>query len=377
MKIILISVAPPYRGGISTHSSILYQYLAKHHQVQIINYSKQYPSFLFPGKNQFNDINSNDNNIPSNMLIDTTSPSSWKKTANVILDDNPDVVIFRFWNPFFGISLGFIARYLKKNKFSNPLISICDNIIPHENFLGSKFFTKFFLNNIDGFIVQSETVRNELKHFKPNAKIIKRFHPIYNIYGQKINKLLAKQALNIKSKNIILFFGIIRDYKGLDVLIKATNFLKDKLEDFHILIVGECYEKSSKYVSLINKYNLANIVTFIDRYIPDKEVGQYFSCSDVIVLPYKTASQSGVLQIAYNFDIPVVTTDVGGLSEYIQDGFSGFLFESNNPLQLSEILYDNFQNNHLKKISDNIKDYKKQFSWEYFVEGIDEIMNLL
>ncbi len=373
MKIILISVFPPYRGGISTHSSILYQHLIDNNDVEVINYSKQYPSILFPGKDQFDNSKST-NDFPSQMLINTTSMKTWKKAARFIIDYKPELVIFRFWNPFFGISLGYIARYLKKNKFKSPLISICDNIIPHENFIGAKLLTKFYLKNIDGFLVQSETVKDELQSLKSNAKIVKRFHPIYDIYGKKDNKSLAKQNLDINAKNIILFFGIIRDYKGLDVLIEAINILKTKYKEFHLLIVGECYESTNKYSSLIKKYNLSKFITFIEKYVPDQDVSRYFSCSDVVVLPYKTASQSGVLQIAYHFDIPVVTTDVGGLSEYISDGFTGILLEPNNPFKLSEILYENFKTRNFDNFSDNIKEYKKKFSWEYFIDGIHELI---
>ena len=211
MKIILISVFPPYRGGISAHSSILYKKLVnQNHDVLIINYLKQYPSVLFPGKNQF-DINAKED-IPSQRLINTMSPRTWKKTTDVIIDNNPDVVIFRFWNPFFGISLGSIAKRLKNKNFSKPLLSICDNIIPHEIFFGARLLTKFYLKNIDGFIVQSDTVKNELKALKPDAKIIKRFHPIYDNYGQKNDKEESKRELKIKSKHVILFFGISKLY---------------------------------------------------------------------------------------------------------------------------------------------------------------------
>ena len=371
-RIILISVFPPYRGGIATHSSILYKHLIDNNDVTVINYSKQYPSILFPGKNQMDNSRSVID-FPSQMLINTTSPKTWKQTAQFIIERNPDLVIFRFWNPFFGISLGYIAKYLKKSKCSSPLISICDNIIPHENFIGAKFLTKFYLNNIDGFLVQSKAVEQELKSLKPDAKVINRFHPIYDIYGEKKNKSLAKESLNIKAKNVILFFGIIREYKGLDVLIESINLLKDNLNDFHVLIVGECYENINKYRSLIDKYELSSLITFINEYVPNEEVSKYFSCSDVVVLPYKTASQSGVLQIAYHFDIPVVTTDVGGLSEYIENNSTGILIESDNPIKLSEILYDNLSNNSFQKLSNNIKEYKKKFSWDYFISGIHEL----
>ena len=377
MKIILISVFPPYRGGIATHSYILYKNLIKQeHEVSVINYSKQYPSFLFPGKNQF-DANDLDSRNKSLRLIDTMSPKTWKKTSETIIDYNPDIVIFRFWNPFFAISLGSIAKHLKKEKFSKPLLSICDNIITHENFLGASLLTKFYLKYIDGFIVQSETVKKELISLKKDAKVIKRFHPIYDIYGFREDKNKAKQKNGIKSKYVILFFGIIREYKGLDVLIESISILKNKLDDFHLLIVGECYENINKYSSLIEKFELNHLVTFINEYIPEKDISKYFSCSDVIVLPYKTASQSGVIQIAYNFNTPVVTTDVGGLSEYVDQGNTGILVESKNPKQLSEVLHYNLTNNYFDQFSKNIEQYKKKFSWEYFIEGIDEIISKL
>ena len=375
MKIALISVFPPYRGGIATHSYILYENLIKqNHDVMVVNYLKQYPSFLFPGKNQF-DINDLGVKNQSLRLINTMSPKTWKQTSETIIDYNPDVVIFRFWNPFFAISLGSIAKYLKKKNFSKPLLSICDNIIPHENFLGSSLLTKFYLKYIDGFVVQSETVKNELESLKKDAKIVKRFHPIYDIYGDRKNKTESKKQLGIKSKHVILFFGIIREYKGLDILIESINILKNKLDDFHLLIVGECYENINKYLSLINQFELNHLVTFINEYVSEKDISKYFSCSDVVVLPYKSASQSGVIQIAYNFNTPVVTTDVGGLSEYIDDGNTGVLVESKNPIQLSEVLYDNLVNDCFNQFSKNIEDYKKKFSWEYFIEGIDEIMS--
>ena len=167
------------------------------------------------------------------------------------------------------------------------------------------------------------------------------------------NVYLSDGNLNIKAKNVILFFGIIREYKGLDVLIESINLLKANLNDFHALIVGECYENINKYRSLIDKYELSSLITFINEYVPNEEVSKYFSCSDVVVLPYKTASQSGVLQIAYHFDIPVVTTDVGGLSEYIENNSTGILIESDNPIKLSEILYDNLSNNSFQKLSND------------------------
>tara|TARA_B100001250_G_scaffold403332_1_gene417712 strand:+ start:119 stop:1243 length:1125 start_codon:yes stop_codon:yes gene_type:complete len=370
MKIALISVAPPYRGGISKHTTILAQKLSHKHSVDIINYKRQYPKLLFPGKTQYlENISSYKSNF---RLIDTINPISWYKTANLIIYKNYDLVIFRFWNPFFAPALGLIAKIIKKHSSTTKLISLCDNIIPHEKLPLSNYFIKFLFNKLDGHIVQSSQTEEELNQIVYSPKYKKSLHPIYNTYKDKVNKNKARLKLKLKSKNIILFFGIIRDYKGLDILIKSLGILK-KNKDFHLMIAGECYGKENKYQNLISSLDLSNYITWYNRYIPDDQINIYFSAADVVILPYKSASQSGIAQIAYNYDIPIIVSNIKGLAEIVQNGKSGFVFESENYTNLAEILDDNLGTSNFDSMGKFISNYKFLFSWENFIESIESL----
>ena len=368
MKIALISVAPPYRGGISKHTTILAQKLSTKHSIDIINYERQYPQFLFPGRTQYLE---NVSNYSSNFrLIDTINPISWYKTANLIVCKNYDLVIFRFWNPFFSPALGVIAKIIKKKSCTIKLISLCDNIIPHEKIPLSNYLINFLFNKLDGHIVQSSQIEKELKQIVDSPIYKKSFHPIYNTFKEKINKKEARAKLKIRSENIILYFGIIRDYKGLDVLIKSLDLLKHK-NNYHLIIAGECYGNIAKYKKLISSLGLKNSITWFNRYIPDDQVNIYFSASDVVVLPYKSASQSGIAQISYNYNIPIIVSDLEGLSEIVENGKSGFVFESENHIDLAKILDDNLGTSNFDNMQKFISSYKKIFSWEKFVESIE------
>ncbi len=368
MKIALISVALPYRGGISKHTSILAENLSLYHSIDIINYKRQYPNILFPGITQYIESISNFNS--ENMLIDTINPVSWFKTANIIVSRKYDLVIFRFWNPYFSLSLGVIARILKKYSPQTKLISLCDNIIPHEKLLFTNLFIKFLFNKLDGHIVQSTQTEKELKKIIVSPKYQKTFHPLYNTFKEKINKHEATKQLKLKSENIILYFGIIRDYKGLDILIKSLEILK-KNKNFQLVIAGECYGKKKKYTDLISLFNLKDNIKWFDEYIPDDQVNIYFSAADIVVLPYKSASQSGIAQIAYNYDLPIIVSNLPGLSEIVENGKSGFIFESKNHIELANILNENLGTLKFAKMRDFISVYKKKFSWNSFIKNIE------
>jgi len=372
MKIALVSVAPPYRGGISTHSAILSQYLSKVHSVKVFNFNRQYPSFLFPGKTQFFN-NGEFPSFKSKHIIDSIGPKSWKITARHIIEYAPDLIIYRFWNPFFGLSMGSIAKSIRKISPQIKQIALCDNVIPHESSFIDKWLTMRLFNMLDGFLVQSDGVKNELKNLMPNTIIEKRFHPIYDNYGPRIEKDFARKQHDITTKHLILYFGIVRDYKGLDVLIKATKLLKEKLDDFHVLAVGESYGSPEKYISLINKLGVNDVFTWENRFIPDSEVSSYFSSSDVMALPYHSASQSGIVQIAYSFNIPVVVTNVGGLPEYIEKGVSGEIVEVNNPIELANCLANGLNSGNFSKMSYGIDVVKSKFTWSNFIEGIESL----
>jgi len=376
MKIALVSVAPPYRGGISTQSAILSEHLSESHSVQVFNYNRQYPDYLFPGKTQF--FNEGEfSSFQSIRSIDSIGPGSWKATTRQIIEYSPDLVIYRFWNPFFGLSMGSIAKSIRKISPEIKQISLCDNVIPHESSFIDKYLTMRLFNQIDGFLVQSDGVGNELKNLMPNAIIEKRFHPIYDNYGSNIDKIFARKKHGIKAKHLILYFGIVREYKGVDVLIRAAQLLKEKVEDFHILAVGESYGNAEKYNSLITELEVGDVFTWENRFIPDSEVSTYFSASDVMALPYHSASQSGIVQMAYNFNIPVVVTDVGGLPEYVEKGVSGEIVNVNNPLELANCLADGLNNGNFLKMANGMDDVKSKFTWANFGEGIETLYERL
>ena len=369
MQIALISVAPPYRGGISKHTSILVENLSKNHSVDVINYSRQYPDFLFPGKTQYlDDKLENDN---SSRMIDSINPLTWFSTGNKLAKKNYDLVIFRFWNPFFAPALGVISGIIKKKSSYTKLMSLCDNILPHEKTPFAYFLTTYLFDKLDGHIVQSSQTENELQEVVENPVYEKRFHPIYTNFPKKIDKITARKKLGLSAKNIILYFGIIRDYKGFDILLNAIAELKDSGLDFHLLAGGECYGSDEKYTQLISNLGISDYITWHNKYIPDSEVSNYFSAADVVALPYRTASQSGVTQIAYSYDLPVIVTKVGGLPEIVDEGQSGFTIEPENPKELANILEKNLEAGTFLEMATYIKKFKQKFSWEYFVNGIE------
>jgi glycosyltransferase involved in cell wall biosynthesis len=369
MQIALISVAPPYRGGISKQTSILVENLSKNHSVDVINYSRQYPDFLFPGKTQYLDDKSENDN--SSRMIDSINPLTWFSTGNKLAKKNYDLVIFRFWNPFFAPALGVISGIIKKKSSYTKLMSLCDNILPHEKTPFAYFLTTYLFDKLDGHIVQSSQTENELQEVVENPVYEKRFHPIYTNFPKKIDKITARKKLGLSAKNIILYFGIIRDYKGFDILLNAIAELKDSGLDFHLLAGGECYGSDEKYTQLISNLGISDYITWHNKYIPDSEVSNYFSAADVVALPYRTASQSGVTQIAYSYDLPVIVTKVGGLPEIVDEGQSGFTIEPENPTELANILEKNLEAGTFLEMATYIKKFKQKFSWEYFVNGIE------
>jgi glycosyltransferase involved in cell wall biosynthesis len=371
MQLALISAAPPYRGGISKHTSILVEKLSLHHSVDVINYSRQYPNFLFPGKTQYlDDISESPNNY---QWIDSINPLSWFKTGNRLAMKKYDLVIFRFWNPFFAPALGIIAGLIKKKSPKSKLMSLCDNILPHEKTPMGDFLTTYLFQKLDGHIVQSSQTEKELQEVVDDPIYEKRFHPIYTNFPRKIDKYTARNKLGLTAKYIILYFGIIRDYKGFDILLNAIAKLKNSDLDFHLIAGGECYGNDEKYTQLISDLKISDFITWHNKYIPESDVAEYFSAADVVALPYRSASQSGITQIAYYYDIPVIVTKVGGLPEIVDDGQSGFTIETENPTELANVLETHLKKGTFLEMENYIKTFKQKFSWESFVEGIEAV----
>lgn len=370
MKIILVGTAYPLRGGISHYNALLYGELSRAHDVQIITFKRQYPEFLFPGKTQ-KETGGELMRVPSEELVDSINPFNWIRVGNEINRRKPDLVIFKYWLPFFGPCFGTIARRSKKNG-GTKVLYICDNVIPHEKRPGDAAFTRYAFGPADAFIVQSDAVERDLNAFRPGSLYRKIPHPVYNIFGDPIPKESARMALQLTAGRYLLFFGYVRKYKGLDVLLRALAIARKDL-DVRVLVVGEFYDDEQKYRQLIRELQLESAVTVNADYVPNDMVGQYFSASDAVVLPYTSATQSGIAQIAYNFDKPVIATDVGGLGEVVVDGKTGFLVRPEDPAALAAAIVQYYHEQREREFVQHVQVEKKKYSWKSLAVAIEEL----
>lgn len=380
MKIVIIGTAYPLRGGIAHYVSLLFDALKKHgHDVHIVTFSRQYPKILFPGKSQ---EEKGDAGTPINTLqiIDSINPLSWRKAGKIVADLEPDMIIFKFWLPFFAPAYGMIARVakklLRKKNKDCKTVFIADNVIPHEKRLGDRAFTNYAFKAVDYFIVQSDAVERDLKIVSPDARFIKLAHPIYNIFGESIDRSKAREELGIPvDAPAILFFGYIRKYKGLDILLRAMPQLLKTLPELRLIIAGEFYGDEADYRKLITELQIPakNLVLATD-YIANDKVATYFSAANVAVLPYRTATQSGIVQIAYNFDLPVIATNVGGLSEVVIDGKSGIITREATPELIQKDVERFFEDGMEEKLREGVREEKKKYSWDTFVEGVEQLL---
>jgi len=372
MKIVIVSPAYPLRGGIAHSAGLLYKELAKNHEVFLITFKRQYPNFLFPGKSQIESGEAIDK-IESEVILDSINPFNWSRTANRILDYNPDLVIFKHWLPFFGPCYGWIARKIKKKSYAK-LIAVCHNIIPHEKRIGDKVLSKYFLKKMDYFIPLSDQVKNDLFLFVKNPLYKLLPLPVFSLFGDSVDKDEAKKFLKLTDEKILLFFGFIRDYKGLDVLIEAFSIVRKSM-DVKLIVAGEFYEPEEKYIKLIEKHKLEEAIILKKDFIPTTEVKYYFSASDAVVLPYKSATQSGIVQVAVNFCMPVIATNVGGIGEVIENGKTGFVVEKENPEKLAQAIIRFYEEGKEREFSLNMKSLKETYSWQNFVKGMFELIN--
>jgi len=374
MKILIIGPAYPYRGGIASFNEVLAREFNKQgHKTEIHTFSLQYPSILFPGKTQYVEGEA-PNDLIIHRSINSINPFNWLKVGNIIKKQKFDIVLFRYWLPFMAPSLGTIARLIKKNR-TTKVLALADNIIPHEKRIGDNSLTQYFVNSIDGFLVMSKTVRNDLKYFSKTKKCRFSFHPILNTFEKKISKNEALTNLNLDTNySYLLFFGLIRDYKGLDIALKAITDERIKKMPLKLLVTGEFYSDRKKYDDFINSYNLHERVIITDKYIPDNQVHNWFCAADAILQPYKTATQSGVTQIAYHFEKPMIVTNVGGLEEMVSNNKVGYVVDpaANN---VADAIVNLYQNNKLNEFSVNAANEKEKFSWEKITNEIISLYN--
>ncbi|OGU61634.1 MAG: hypothetical protein A2X64_04920 [Ignavibacteria bacterium GWF2_33_9] len=373
MRIAYLSTFFPFRGGIAQFNASLFREFEKDNEVRAFTFKRQYPNFLFPGETQMVSEKDKVDEIPSSRLVDTINPFSYITAASAINRFQPELMVSKFWMPFFAPALGYISGKLKKHGTKN--ICVLDNVIPHEKRIGDIALTKYFLSRQSGFVCMSETVRKDLLTLKPDAKYIMFPHPLYDHFGEKISAEGAREILNIpKDKKVLLFFGFIRDYKGLDILINSLKMLP---EDYHLIIAGEVYGNFTKYDDLIKELNLKNKITLAVKYISDKEVPMYFSASDVCVLPYKSATQSGIVSISYQFNLPLIATDVGSLKEMIEPYNAGLMIKEVSSVALSDAIKNYFDNNLKEEFQQNMTVYKEKYSWGNLAKAIKEFYQTL
>ena len=372
MKIISLGPAYPYRGGLASFNDRLAQQFSTEGQsIEIITFRLQYPKLLFPGKTQYTDGPAPEG-IKIERRLNSINPFNWISTGRRIKKAKPDILLIRYWLPFMGPCLGTVARIAKSNKHTR-VICIFDNVIPHEKRPGDKILTKYFTGSIDGGIVMSQTVYDELKSFRENIPVKLSPHPLFDNYGNIIARETAISMLNMDAGySYLLFFGFIRAYKGLDLLIQAFADSRLRSLKLKLIVAGEFYEDDSPYHELIKKYNLENDIIFFDHFIKDDEVPVFFGVADLVVQPYKSATQSGVTQIAYHYEKPMLVTDVGGLREIVPDGRCGYVVKP-EPEFIATAILDYFVNNRKAVFTEGVKREKEKFSWDKMTAAILEV----
>jgi glycosyltransferase involved in cell wall biosynthesis len=338
------------------------------HEVILYTFNLQYPNFLFPGKTQYSEDPAPPN-IKIRRTINSVNPFNWITQGNKIKKEDYDLVIVKFWLPFMGPAFGTILRLIKSNK-KTSVITIIDNIIPHESRIGDRFFTKYFVKTVDGFIAMTQSVLEEISLFDTKKPRLLSPHPIFDNFGAVEDRVAALDKLGLpKDKKYIMFFGFVRDYKGLDLLLEAFADSRFRDNGYKLIIAGEYYSNKEKYQELIKKLDLNKEIYQFDKFIADSEVAHYFNACDLLVQPYKTATQSGVTQIAYHFNKPMIVTNVGGLSEMCPDGKVGYVVDP-NPKAIADSILRFYNNTDHEAMQQSMKEEKKKYSWEILINNV-------
>ncbi len=367
MKIALLSAFYPYRGGIAQFGAMLYRALEEEHDVKAYTFKRQYPGFLFPGASQLVSEDDHADAIPAERLLDSIQPFTFPKTAKAILKEKPDLVISQYWMTFFGPAFGAVHKKLEGHV---KRISILHNVIPHEKRFFDTPANRYFLKHNDAFVVLSDKVRDDLLSIKPDAKYLRLDHPVYSQFGKKLDRDTALKQLGLDpANNYLLFFGFVREYKGLDLLLEALSQLPD---DVHLIVAGEVYGSFEKYQAQIDTLDLGTRVHLYTKYISDEEVTNYFSAVDVCMLPYKGATQSGITAVAHHFDMPLIATDVGGLKESIEHNVTGLIVETPEIAKIASAIRVYFEENMQERMREAVAKIKEENTWEHFARKIIE-----
>jgi glycosyltransferase involved in cell wall biosynthesis len=367
-KVVIIGPAWPLRGGLATFDQRLAkQFIDEEMDCTIYSFSLQYPSFLFPGTTQYSSDPAPEG-ITIVTPINSVNPINWVKVGNRLKKMRPDLIVVRYWLPFMGPALGTILRRVKKNRHTK-IIAITDNVLPHEKRPGDKLFTKYFLASCDGYITMSEKVLHDLRQFVFNKPATQVLHPLYDNFGAPVTKEEARKKLGLNPHDrIILFFGFIRKYKGLDILLEAMKILRQKNADIKLLIAGEFYEDEKPYHELIAKNDLSSLLILRTGFIADKDVKYYLCAADAVIQPYRNATQSGVTPLAYHFEKPMVVTNVGSLPALVPDGKVGLVAEPDAAsIAAAVIRYFELGENYFIP---HLRSEKEKYSWHQLTEAI-------
>lgn len=372
-KIFILGPAWPLRGGLATFDELLCRSLiAAGHDCRIISFSLQYPGFLFPGTTQYDETGKAPQGITIETLINSVNPFNWLSVGNYIKRERPDFILIRYWLPFMGPSLGTIARRAKKNG-KTKIIAIVDNAIPHEKRPGDKMFSSYFLKSCHAYLTMSHKVLSDLEQFTNSTTKLFTEHPLYTSFGSPVEKAKAREVLQLDPDGkYLLFFGFIRRYKGLDLLLQAMSDERIKNLGIKLIVAGEFYEDRSYYDELIAKNKLKDRIELHTNFISDDKVGLYFSACDLVTQTYHTATQSGVTKIALQFDKPSLVTNVGGLGEIIFHGKSGYVVEP-NAKAVADSIVDFYENNREESFVKETIEEKKKYGWDVMVDNIETL----
>lgn len=372
-KVIIIGPGHPLRGGLATFNQRLAkEFIDSGHDCSIYSFSLQYPSFLFPGTTQYSSEPAPEN-LTIKSVINSINPFNWIKVGDTLKKERPDIIIVRFWLPFMGPALGTILRRVRKNKHTK-IICIADNVIPHEKRFGDKLFTKYFLKSCNAFITMSEKVMGDLRLFQLTKPALLVSHPLYDNFGAIISKKEAREKLGVGSPEpIILFFGFIRKYKGLDLLFEAMADERIKKAGIKLLVAGEFYEDEKPFREQIEKLGIKDQLILKTDFIPDREVKYYLCAADAVIQPYRNATQSGVTPLAYHFEKPMVVTNVGGLPSLVPNRKAGLVVEP-NPQAIADGILEFYQLGESYFIP-HLRSEKQKYSWATMVSTISQLAN--
>ena len=375
MRVAVVGPVHPFRGGIAHFTEMTADVLSRRgHAVRPVSFARQYPELLFPGKTQFEP----EDEAPAVVrgaprLLDTVNPATWLQTAWHLYQIEPDVVVFQYWMPFFAPSYGIIARILRR--LDVPSLAVVHNALPHERHVGDAGLSRFFLRACDGFVVMSDAVRDDLQALRrSDTAVCQIAHPVYERFGAPVPQADARDALNVpEDVPVALFFGFVREYKGLHVLLDAMPRILERVPDLHLLVAGEPYGDADRYRQIIADHGLEDRVRWHDDYVPSSDVPLYFSATDLVVQPYVSATQSGVAQIAFHFERPMVVTDVGGLAEVIPNEDAGFVVPPRDAGALAEAVARYFTESWRERLVQGVRRQKQRYSPDRLAEAIESL----